>query len=262
MRRLLPVLLVSMFLLGLAMMVGQAGRAQAPAQGQAAAPAAPALPPTTPRAELYTLDDAFIRWPIPKGGERYAAIDGKRMHRDVVEQALIARRYRDQGHPKFWGRIIGTSSDAESAEWLMTKFKAAGLSDVRLQPFDFAPQWMPQTWDITVTVGGKTVKLESAQPAYRANGLPPGGLDVELVHAGLGSETDFAGKDVNGKAVLLFNMLGIKPEAAVRRAEAKGAALILEVDMLPGNMRYQAYPPEPRRRCSSLGARRGTQLAT
>ena len=108
----------------------------------------------TPRAELYpTLDDAFLRWPLPAGAERYAAIDGKRMHKDVVEQALISRRYRDTGHPKFWGRITGTSSDDESAEWLAAKFKAAGLSDVRIQPLDLEPQWMPQTWEVVVTGG-------------------------------------------------------------------------------------------------------------
>ena len=95
------------------------------------------------------------------------------MHRDVVEQALISRRYRDKVHPKFWGRITGTSSDRESAEWLAAKFKTAGLSDVRIQPLDLEPQWMPDTWDVVVTGAGKVVRLESAQPFYGANALPP-----------------------------------------------------------------------------------------
>ena len=112
---------------GLAVFIapGQRGSAQQ-------APPAPQPSAVTPRAELYPrLEDAFLRWPLPAGAERYAAIDGKRMHRDVVEQALISRRYRDQVHPKFWGRITGTSSDHESAEWLAAKFKGAGLSDVQ-----------------------------------------------------------------------------------------------------------------------------------
>jgi hypothetical protein len=197
----------------------------------------------TPRAELYPkLEDAFLRWPLPEGAERFAALDGKRMHRDVVEQALISRRYRDTVHPKFWGRITGTSSDRESAEWLKAKFDAIGMSGVRIQPLDLEPQWMPQTWDAVVTGAGKTVRLESAQPFYGANGLPAGGVDVEAVYAGLGSEADFAGKDVRGKAVFVFNQTGLRDEGAVRRADAKGAVVIFEVDMLPGNMRYQAYP--------------------
>src|SRR5690349_14500045 len=121
------------------------------AVGQQAAPVPGAV---TPRAELYTLEDAFLRWPLPPGETRYGAIDGKRMHRDVVEQAAISRRYRDAGHPKFWGRIIGTSSDRESADWLAARFKAAGLSDVRVQSIDLEPQWMPQAWDVVVSGGG------------------------------------------------------------------------------------------------------------
>jgi len=34
----------------------------------------------------------------------------------------------------------------------------------------------------------------------------------------------------------------LRDEGAVRRADAKGAVVVFEVDMLPGNMRYQAYP--------------------
>jgi hypothetical protein len=99
---------------------------------------------TAQPARLPPLDDALLRWPILPGNERYAAIDGKAMHKYVVEQAVISRRYRDRGHPKFWGRITGTSGDAESAAWLADKFKTLGLSDVRLQPLDLEPQWMPK----------------------------------------------------------------------------------------------------------------------
>jgi hypothetical protein len=225
-------------LCGLAVSIAPGHRGSAEQATSAPQPGA-----VTPRAELYpTPEDAFLRWPLPKGAEHYAAIDGKRMHRDVVEQALISRRYRDKVHPKFWGRIIGTSSDQESAEWLAAKFRAAGLSDVRVQPLDLEPQWMPQIWDVILTGGGRTVRLDSAQPFYGANSLPARGVDVEAAYAGLGSEADFVGKDVAGKAVFVFNQTGLRNEGAVRRADAKGAAVIFEVDMLPGNMRYQAYP--------------------
>jgi hypothetical protein len=223
---------------GLAVFIasGQRGSAQQPS-------AAPPSGAVTPRAEIYpTLDDAFLRWPLPAGAERYGAIDGKRMHKDVVEQTQISRRYRDAGHPKFWGRITGTSSDAESAQWLAARFKAAGLSDVRIQPLDLEPQWMPQTWEAVISGGSKTIRIESAQPFYGANALPAGGIDVEAVYAGLGSEADFAGKNVTDKAVFVFNQTGLRDEGAVRRADAKGAVVVFEVDMLPGNMRYQAYP--------------------
>jgi hypothetical protein len=206
---------------------------------------------------LYTLENALLQWPLPKGEERYAPIDGKRMHRNVVEQSAISRRYRDQGHPKFWGRITGTSSDAESAEWLAGKFRAAGLTDVRIQPLDLEPQWMPQQWEVVVSGGGKTIRVESAQPYYGAAGLPTGGIEVDAVYAGLGSEADFAGKDVRGKAVIVFNQTGLRNEGAVRRADEKGASVVLEVDMLPGNMRYQAYPSGTKAPAFEVGSDEG-----
>jgi hypothetical protein len=216
------------------------GRAQVAQQGQS--PAAPPRNPSPATMSQATLDEMLIRFPLPPGQEAYADIDGRRMHKYVIEQAHIARRYRDQGHPKFWGRIIGTSSDAESAEWLVAKFRTAGLTDVRSQPLDLVPQWFPRAWEVTLAGAGKTIALESAQPYYGAAATSPEGMDLEAIYVGLGSEADFAGRDVKGKAVFVFTMLGAPNEGAVRRAGEKGAAAIFEVNTLPGNLRYQAYP--------------------
>ena len=189
------------------------------------------------------VQSGFLQWPLPPGAERYRDIDGRRMHADVVAQANIARRYRDQVNPKYWGRIIGHSSDAESKEWLLDRFRAAGLSDVRAQEFALMPQWYPRTYQVTLRSGGKTVELVTAQPFYRSPGTPAGGLDLEAVYAGLGGEGDFAGKDVKGKAVFIYRMpLGPPDIGARQRAEAKGAAVVFDVHMLPGNIKYQAYP--------------------
>lgn len=202
--------------------------------------------PTAQRVGPDQQPEGLLQWPLPAGAQRYAPLDGKRMHRDVVAQAEMSRRYRDAGHPKFWGRIIGTSADAESAEWLAAKFRTAGLSDVRIQPFDLAPQWMPQSWNVSVSAGGKTLTFESAQPNYGSSPAPPGGLDVEAVYAGLGADVDYVGKDVRGKAVFVFTQVGLQIgqdwTALAKRAAEKGAAAYIEVDMLPGNMRYQGYP--------------------
>ena len=188
------------------------------------------------------VQEAFLQWPLPSGAEHYADIDGRHMLEFVVEQVEISRRYRDQVHPKYWGRIIGTSSDAESAEWLQDKFEAIDLSDVRIQPFDLQPQWMPRSYEVSVTAGGTTLELESAQPVYRAVGTPPEGLELEAAYVGLGTEADFLGRDVQGKAVFSYSMFGLGDNGALPRADAHGAAAIFDVHMLPGNMRYQAYP--------------------
>ncbi|GMR22094.1 MAG: hypothetical protein BMS9Abin37_0422 [Acidobacteriota bacterium] len=199
------------------------------------------------------VQDMFLRWPLPPGTEAYRDIDGRRIHQYVVEQAAISRRYRDEGHPKFWGRIIGSTADAESAEWLVAEFAEIGLADVRIQPFDLAPQWFPQSWEVSVTSGDTTLELESAQPFYRAIGTPTGGLELDAAYVGLGSEADFKGRDVEGDAVFSYSMLGLRNEGAVARAEAHGAAAIFDVHMLPGNMRYQAYPRDTTGPTFSLG---------
>ena len=188
------------------------------------------------------VEDWYLHWPLPPGAAQYADIDGRRMHGYVVEQSAISRRYRDAGHPKFWGRITGTSSDAESAAWLADKFRSVGVPDVRIQSLDLLPQWFPQTWRVTVTSGDETAELVSAQPFYRSTGTPPEGLTLDAVYVGLGSEADFTGRDVRGKAVFTYSMLGAPAEQAWQRAASKGAAVAFDAQMLPGNMRYQAYP--------------------
>ncbi|HEY2835360.1 MAG TPA: hypothetical protein VGI89_02240, partial [Rhizomicrobium sp.] len=159
---------------------------------------------TPPALGLPRVNQSLIEFPLPKGEAAYASIDGRKMHKYVVELAEISKRYRDAGHPKFWGRIMGTSSDRETEEWLAAKYRALGLSDVRIQHLDLPPQWMPQNWGVTMTGGGKSITLDSAQPDYYANGLPPSGMELDAVYAGLGTEADFAGKDVRGKAVFVY----------------------------------------------------------
>ena len=73
-------------------------------------PPGPAAPPRHPSPSTMaqaTLDEMLIRFPLPAGQEAYAGIDGRRMHKYVIDQAHMARKYRDQGHPRFWGRALG-----------------------------------------------------------------------------------------------------------------------------------------------------------
>ncbi len=202
-----------------------------------------------PAAPLYPLEDAFLHWQLAPQDKAYAAIDGKHIHTYVEQLTAISRKYRDSGHPQFWGRIIGTQADADTREWLVDKFTKLGLSDVHIQPFDLPPQWMPQSWEIVASGSAKTLHLDSAQPAYQTKGTTGEGLDLEAAYVGTGSEADFAGRDVRGKAVFIFSMPlpgswrhTATAEDAVRRAEAKGAAAIFAIIALPGNIRTQLYP--------------------
>jgi hypothetical protein len=205
-----------------------------------AAAAGPSEPPHTRSAE--------IGWRLAPADEKYAAIDGAHLKQMVGELTAIARRYRDNGHPQYWGRIIGTSADAENAEWMMAKFRAIGLTDVHEQAFDLPPQWMPKAWSVAVSAGGKTVAIDTAQPTYQAVGTPPGGLDLEAVYVGMASEADLKlARDVRGKAVFFYSTDTASRHApiadnAIRRIGERGAAAIFVIQGIPGNERTQFYP--------------------
>ena len=156
--------------------VGLVCHEQASAQTQPAAPVAAAVP-RGPLPPLHPLDEEYLEWPLAPADKAYGAIDGHHLKQYVSEIVAISERYRDQGH-QFWGRITGTSADVETQQWVMSKFKEIGLSDIRSQPFDLKPQWMPQSWDVTATGNGKTLRLKTAQPTLTTPGTPADGLDL------------------------------------------------------------------------------------
>lgn len=200
--------------------------------------------------EIFALDDAMLHWPLDAENERYGAIDGRHLHSFVAEQAMISRRFRDAGHPQYWGRIIGSTSDAESADWLARRFRSIGLSDVRIQPLAIAAAvWEPvQPWTVVAHAASERLALPSAQPVYESAGTPADGLDLEGVYVGTGSEADFAGRDVRGKAAIIYSVPfpaatweTARSEGVYQRAEQQGAAAIFVILALPGNLRVQGY---------------------
>jgi hypothetical protein len=112
------------------------------------------------------------------------------------------------------------------------------LTDVRLQSFDLMPQWMPQSGEITATGTGKTLRLDATQPVYGTPATPSAGLDVEAVWIGTGTEADYMGRHVKGKAIFLTR----GPQTNLGIAEERGAAAVFIVNQLPGNIRIQNYP--------------------
>ncbi|HEY2835484.1 MAG TPA: M28 family peptidase [Rhizomicrobium sp.] len=186
-----------------------------------------------------------LHWPISAENQKYAAIDGKHLWQYVVEQAQIARRYRDNGHPQFWGRFAGTSGDEEDVQWLLGKYRQIGLTDSHAQPVNFfQPQWAPGSWSVSVIAGDKAMPVQSAQPAYGSPATDGKELDLEVAYVGLGSEADFAGRDVRGKAILLIKVPSsyqAGPADILKRAEEHGAAAILSTDLRGGNYSAQSY---------------------
>src|SRR5882762_10558009 len=69
------------------------------------------------------VDNPYLSWRSLPAEQAYLSIDGKHLKQYVEDQTAISRRYRDNGHPQFWGRISGSEGDAENARWLEDKFR-------------------------------------------------------------------------------------------------------------------------------------------
>src|SRR5665213_2740235 len=209
---------------------------------------------------------AEIGWNLLAAEQKYAAIDGVHLKQYVSELTAISRRYRDNGHPQYWGRITGTQADADNAQWMQDKLKTIGLTDVHEQMFDLPPQWMPHDWSVVISANGKTYKVDTAQPTYQAVGTPAGGSDLEVEYVGMASDADLKlAPDVKGKAVFFYSTdTGSRhapiADNAIRRLGERGAAAIFVIQGIPGNERTQFYPVNSQVPTFSTGLRDG--LAT
>jgi peptidase M28-like protein len=198
----------------------------------------PAQPP------LWLQDDDYLRWPLPPSEQAYANLSGRRIKGYIQEIAAISRKSRDDGH-QYWGRITGTPYDRMTAEWVAAQFRRVGLEQVRIQEFDkLPPQWFPTSWDIVAAGTEKTIALESAFPIYHSVGIAP--TELEPVWAGLGLAADFIGRDVKGKAVVVYGIPtpGGRSDSAltngsIQRAEQAGAAALFIILGFPGNVASQ-----------------------
>ena len=195
---------------------------------------------------LHPLDESYLVWPVALADKAYEAIDGKHLKQYVEDQAAMSRRYRDAGH-QFWGRIIGTSADEENAQWMLDKFRKAGLAEVHQQSFDLPPQWMPQSWSVSASSGGQMVKLDTAQPTHKSPGTTGAGLDLEAVDVDFATPGDLANRDLKGKAVFFYSTDFFSRHATInngawKRIEDAGAAAIFVTVLVPGNLKMQFYP--------------------
>ena len=163
----------------------------------------------------------------------------------MAEITAISRKDRDRG-VQWWGRNAGTPADKDTQEWLLAKFKKAGLSNVHLQEFDLPPHWYPDSWDASATGNGATVPLKSIRPFLWSNPTPRGGLELEPVWISLGDPADLQGRDLRGKAafILAIPQPGMRDNSALyndlmKRAQDAGAAAVVVALQLPGNVSSQ-----------------------
>src|SRR5579871_419138 len=191
--------------------------------------------------DLYIADEDYIRFPLPPGAEAYADVDALKIKSMMSEITAISRKSRDDGN-QYWGRIPGTAYDRMTQDWVMAQFKKLGLADVRRQEVAMKPLWYPTAWSAEFTVDGRTTTLKSIFPITESPGTKGDGITAPVVWVGLGTAADFQGRDVRGKAVMIYSVPtpggrdhSADWSGAVKRANDAGAAAILVEMGFPGN---------------------------
>ena len=201
------------------------------------------------RDRLIFSDDQYPIWPLTPEQKQYATIDGARMKRQVVDLAQIATRYRDAGH-KWWGRFPGTTADKEGMAYMTTGFESLGLK-VEHFPYILPSDWRPTDWAVSYkTANGSTIQLTTAFPVSGTKATGPQAITAEAIWVGIGAGADFIGRDVKGKAVIIYSTFvpgGRSHSASDRaglfnsnaRAVQLGAAIVVNVMGVPGNGEFQ-----------------------
>ncbi len=160
--------------------------------------------------EKYDLQKYLLDWPLAPENAKYAAISVADLKRDTYTISGFSRVYRDNGHPQFWGRLVGTSGHDAMSGWLDGEFRKLGLqmSSVRL---DVPPQIFPEHWTVAVTSSRGPLTLTTASPPFQSTTFPSACThdvtvrDLPVEYVGLGTPADFRGRDVRGKAVMIYS---------------------------------------------------------
>jgi hypothetical protein len=198
---------------------------------------------------LVFADDQYPFWPLTPEQSHYATIDGSRLKRQVIDLSQVAVRYRDAGH-KWWGRLPGTSADREGMSYMTRAFEGLGLT-VEHFPYVMPTDWRPTDWAASYAAAdGSRIQLTTAFPVALTKATGPEAITAEAVWVGIGAGVDFIGRDVRGKAVVIYSVFvpgGRSHSASDRaglfdantRAVELGAAMVVNVMGVPGNGQFQ-----------------------
>ncbi len=214
---------------------------------------------------------------VPPDEGEYPELTGASIRTDlaaIVEFSKASRTRREIGAGQLWGRITGFPSSRDTIAWAVEQFRAAGVQDATLQPFEQdedAELWLPLSWEIRLLgdaafgPNSGDVVLTTAMPLSPSE-LPAAGLTAPLVDVGTASTAELAHIDVRGKVAVqhvtpqahtVFERASIVPRA--RALFERGAVGVINVVDQPGNERARDFSNcgGP---CFNLGGRDGVFL--
>jgi hypothetical protein len=196
---------------------------------------------------LLIPDSEYPVFPLKPGQEAYADVDGYRIKEDIKRITAFSLKSLDDGE-LYWGRIPGTKYHQMGMEFLATEYAKLGL-EVRREPIDLPALWYPTKLNASYETAAKTAPLLTMFPIDGTKATPKNGITAEAIWVGIGAAPDLAGRDLRGKAVLIYSTFvpGGRSHSASDRAglfnsntlaTKAGAALIINVMAVPGNGQF------------------------
>src|SRR3954447_5537499 len=196
---------------------------------------------------LLIPDADYPIFPLKPGQEAYADVDGYRIKDTIRKITAISLQSLDAGE-LYWGRIPGTKYHQMAMDLMAAEYARLGLQ-VRRQPIDMTPLWYPTKLTASYSAGAKSGTLQTMFPINETRATPAAGISADAVWVGVGAAPDLEGRDLKGKAALVYSTFvpGGRSHSASDRAgifnsdtlvTKAGAAMIINVMAVPGNGQF------------------------
>ena len=193
--------------------------------------------------KLIPPDSDYPVYPLKPGQEAYKDVDGYKLKETIKKITAFSLQSLDAGE-QFWGRVLGNKAHLAATEFMATEWEKLGL---KVQRVDFINPvvWLPRKWEGGYITAAKSAPLLTLYPDNETVGTPAGGITADAVWVGIGTPADLVGRDVKGKAVIIYSVLlpgGRSQSAGVFGANTAavkaGAAFIIDVVGVPGNGQF------------------------
>ena len=136
------------------------------------------------------------------------------------DRAMDHIQWLTRNTPRRWS---GSGDDQKAIEYILSNMSGYGL-DTQMQKFvtfNSSP-----VFSALQIIGPEQIKMDSL-PCCHIQPTPEGGLTAQVIDVGPGAESDYAGKDVRGKAVLVEVSYAPPTPEKARIAAARGAAAMI-----------------------------------
>jgi hypothetical protein len=183
-------------------------------------------------AKLIPPDSDYPVYPLKLGQQAYKDVDGYRIKDTIKKITAISLKSQDDGN-QYWGRIAGTVYSHMTSEFIAGEYEKLGLQVKRIPYKHVKPIWFANHWDMSYTMAEKSAKLLTSFPIDETIGTPPEGIIADAVWLGIGSNADLVGRDVRGKAVIVYSFFAV---AAIRPVTGP-------VYLIPTLWRLRPAPP-------------------